>query len=129
MSSQSFFKVQTKYKGQIKIVLFTEHSIDTLISENLKQDLKQAFQSKDNNELKYIILSFQHVNFIDSSGLSAILSFWKFVSFHFGDVVVTFASCSKKIENFFKLCKLQHIFNIYKTVEDSINHKSTEDFI
>ncbi len=96
---------QTK-EGKVLVVRVCENRIDAHLAPDLKQQLGNLIDSGDN----YLVLDLSAVEFVDSSGLSAIVSAMKLLDGR-GDIVL--CQPQPAVTSLFKLTRLDKIFRIY----------------
>ena len=96
---------QTK-EGDVLVVRVRENRIDAHLAPDLKQQLGELIDSGDN----YLVLDLGDVEFVDSSGLSAIVSAMKLLDGR-GDIVL--CQPQPAVTSLFKLTRLDKIFRIY----------------
>ncbi len=96
---------QTK-AGNVLIVRVRENRIDAHLAPDLKQRLGDLIDSGDN----HLVLDLADVEFVDSSGLSAIVSAMKLLDGR-GDLVL--CQPQPAVTSLFKLTRLDKIFRIY----------------
>ncbi|GAA4821493.1 STAS domain-containing protein [Algivirga pacifica] len=83
-----------------------EEKLDSLKAPMLKSELVTLFQSGTEN----LILDMQHVKYVDSSGLSAILVAKRLADETNGELVI--ASLSEHVEKLLKISKLDSVLKI-----------------
>jgi anti-sigma B factor antagonist len=105
------------------------YTIFKLDEENLNSilapDLKSEFVLLSNEGVRNLILDLSDVKYVDSSGLSAILTanrLWK----DFGSFVLTGAS-HPAVKKLIEISRLEAILTIIPTVEESIDFVFMED--
>lgn len=103
---------QTK-EGKVLVVRVRENRIDAHLAPDLKQQLGDLIDSGDN----YLVLDLADVEFVDSSGLSAIVSAMKLLDGR-GDIVL--CQPQPAVTSLFKLTRLDKIFRIYPDSEGAI---------
>ena len=81
-----------------------------------KEFLKPHVES---DEIKGIVINFEKVNFIDSSGIGLIVSVFKTMQERSGSFAIT--NLSKKNEEIFTITRLNKRLNIYPTEEEAIS--------
>lgn len=81
-----------------------------------KEFLKPHVES---DEIKGIVINFEKVNFIDSSGIGLIVSVFKTMQERSGTFAIT--NLSKKNEEIFTITRLNKILSIYPTEEEAIS--------
>lgn len=96
---------QTK-EGKVLVVRVRENRIDAHLAPDLKQQLGDLIDSGDN----YLVLDLGDVEFVDSSGLSAIVSAMKLLDGR-GDIVL--CQPQPAVTSLFKLTRLDKIFRIF----------------
>ncbi len=106
---------KTTLKNDLIIVSFPElDRINTLISENLKKELKARITAPG----KTMIIDLGGIDFVDSSGFGAFLSIMK----HAGEnqCNLKIANISGNVMELFKLLQLHNIFELYQELDDAI---------
>ena len=105
------------------------YSIFKLHEDNLNSvlapDLKSEFVFFRNEGVRNLILDLSDVKYVDSSGLSAILTanrLWKV----YGSFVLTGAT-STSVKKLIEISRLESILTIVPTVEESIDYVFMED--
>ncbi|NIM14451.1 MAG: anti-sigma factor antagonist [Candidatus Aminicenantes bacterium] len=97
--------VKTSLEGK-KTLMAVSGSIDIPGAEQLKKSLTKVLDS-DSDE---IIIDFEEVNFIGSSGIGKLLLFYKNFTAKGGRI--TIVNLNKEITMLFKAIKLDKLFNI-----------------
>ncbi len=82
-------------------------------------EVKQAFAEAVANGYRRIVVNLGNVSFIDSSGLSALVSGLRTAREAGGDVRV--AAAGQQPSTLFSLTSLDQVFQLYPTVEDGVN--------
>lgn len=72
----------------------------------------------ENQELKGILINFEKVNFIDSSGIGLIVSVFKAMQQREGKFALS--NLSKKNEEIFTITRLNKILDIYSTESEAL---------
>jgi anti-anti-sigma factor len=72
----------------------------------------------DNPDVKGLLLNFEKVNFIDSSGIGLIVSIFKTMQEKNGKLVLT--NLSKKNEEIFSITRLNKILDIFPTEAEGV---------
>lgn len=105
------------------------YTIFKLNEENLNSvmapDLKSEFVLLSNEGVRNLILDLSEVKYVDSSGLSAILTanrLWK----DYGCFVLT-GAVHPAVKKLIEISRLESILNIVPTVEESIDYVFMED--
>ena len=106
--------IEEKTAGGSLVVKLQESRLDAHIAVNFKTRLSEYVDSGH----KRIVLDLSAVEFIDSSGLGAIVSSLKRVGTD-GELVI----CSLRDAplSLFKLTRMDRVFNIYPTVEEAMS--------
>ncbi len=73
----------------------------------------------ESDEVKGIVINFEKVNFIDSSGIGLIVSVFKTMQERSGSFAIT--NLSKKNEEIFTITRLNKILNIFPTESEAIS--------
>lgn len=76
----------------------------------------------ESGEVKGIVINFEKVNFIDSSGIGLIVSVFKTMQERSGSFAIT--NLSKKNEEIFTITRLNKILNIFPTESEAISAAS-----
>jgi anti-sigma B factor antagonist len=97
--------IKVAHEGD-KTIVNLSGSIDIPGAENLKKALNQI--AEDNP--REVIIDFNEVNFIGSSGIGKLLLFYKKFTTKGGRVLIT--NLNKEISALFKAIKLDKLFNI-----------------
>ena len=107
-------KFTTDKKEKYTLLALHEENLNSLIAPNLKSE----FVFLRNEGVHNLILDLTNVDYVDSSGLSAILTanrIWK----GFGTFILTGIN-SPSVEKLIKISRLETILTIIPTVEESI---------
>jgi anti-sigma B factor antagonist len=108
---------------QEKYVVFTlqEDTLNSIIAPNLKTEFKLIYEEGYIN----FILDMQDVKYVDSSGLSAILT-GKRIWDDIGNFVLTGVNNSS-VKRLIEISKLDDVLTIVPTVEEAIDHIFMEE--
>lgn len=90
--------------------------LDHHVARDVREEVDTILMKK---QIDYIILDFQYVNFMDSSGIGVIIGRYKKIVNHGGRVSVI--NMSSRVKKLFNLSGMSKIINIYDTFEDAIN--------
>jgi len=93
-------------EGKVLVVRVRESRLDAHLAPDLKQQLGAMIEGGDN----CLVLDLQDVEFVDSSGLSAIVSTMKLLDGRGGIVL---CQPQPAVTSLFKLTRLDKIFRIY----------------
>ena len=97
-------------------VIVAEVPVKELDAGN-SSDLKVAMAKILENGSK-VVIDFQRMQFIDSSGLGAILSFLRQVKEKGGDLKL--CGMTKQVRSAFELVRMHKIFDIFETKEEAV---------
>ena len=101
--------------NNIPIINFSKNEIvDSEKSEEFKNKLHTYLLENDYK----MILDCGNLTFLDSSGISAILSAFKIAMLHDGYIRLT--KLTDTISELFEIIKLNKIFPIYKTIDEAL---------
>ena len=108
---------------QEKYVVFTLHedNLNSIVAPNLKTEFKLIYEEGYIN----FILDLSDVKFVDSSGLSAILTA-KRIWDDIGTFVLTGVN-NASVKRLIEISKLDDVLNIVPTVEESIDYIFMEE--
>lgn len=93
-------------KGDVKTMVYLSGSIDITGAETLKQSLNQIL----NEGVKEVVIDFEEVTFIGSSGIGKLLLFYKNVTAK--GCKVKIINLNKELKALFKAIKLDKLFNL-----------------
>ncbi|MFN0214914.1 MAG: STAS domain-containing protein [Saprospiraceae bacterium] len=114
-------KYQIDKQEHYSILSLQEENLNSSIAPKLKSDL--IFLSQEG--IRNIILDFTNVKFVDSSGLSAILTghrMWK----HTGSFVLT-GKLNPMVLKLIEISRLETILTIIPTISESIDYVMMEE--
>ena len=98
----------------VKIIVPLVRRLDASVVQAYKQQVLEAIAPEPNKGL----LALNHVDFIDSSCLGALVSILKSVN---GQGELALCSLNDTIKNLFKLTRMDRIFAIKETRQDALN--------
>jgi anti-sigma B factor antagonist len=104
--------------NDINVLTIQEERIDAHNSGELKEYLLQMIEGGENQ----IIIQLEHVRFIDSSGLGALLSGNKHIIAKSGKLAL--ANIQKQVLSMFELTRLNRVFEIYADLNEAFNNES-----
>ncbi len=109
---------------QEKYTLFTplEENLNLLIAPKLRSELYKLHSE----ETPHLILDLSHVKFVDSSGLSAILTGYRLWKDLPGSFVITGVQHSN-VKKLIEISQLQSTLTILPTLDESIDYIFMED--
>lgn len=94
--------------------------VQRLTAQNAKA-FKDEVVDLINDGSGQLVIDFQEVSFLDSSGLGALVGILKKVG-HRGEVVV--CGLNSDVEQMFRICRMDRVFNIYPDVKLAIQTMS-----
>jgi anti-anti-sigma factor len=100
------------------VVLTLTGRLDAYSSQTVKETLHQLIDGS----AAVVVINLAEVYFIDSSGLSALVSGLRVAREKNKDILL--AGLSKQAKMVFKLTMLDRIFTVYSTVEDALDQLS-----
>jgi len=101
--------------SDISVLTINEERIDAHNSGELKEYLLQMIEQGE----KHIIVQLEHVRFIDSSGLGALLSGNKNIIAKSGKFALS--NIQQQVMSMFELTRLNRVFEIYTDLNDAVN--------
>lgn len=105
--------VEERKEGKVLIVKLLNKRLDAQIAMEFKQIMSDHI-SKENF---YIVLNISEVEFIDSSGLGAIVSALKLLGGK-GDLVIS--GTRDSVMRMFKLTRMNKVFNMFDTERGAV---------
>lgn len=111
-------QLETRNEDGILIVKSLEKRMDAKVAVDFKAEM-QKFIAKGN---KTIVFDVGDIDFIDSSGLGAIVSAFKLIG-RDGELVISGAG--KTIMRMFKLTRMDRVFRMFDTAQDAVNALNT----
>jgi anti-sigma B factor antagonist len=106
--------VTSKDFDKAVVMSIEEERLDAHNSNELKSQLMNLFEEGKTN----IIIDLQHVRFIDSSGLGALVSGFKNAGSRDGSVKL--CGLQKQVKSMFELTRLHRVFEIFPTEEEAL---------
>lgn len=106
--------LQIESDGQIDVVLIPEKNLAANNAAAFKEAMAPVLQTN-----KRVVLNLSQLQFIDSSGLGAILSCLK--KLHALNGALNLCCASKPILSLFELVRLNRVFSIYETQEAAVS--------
>ncbi|MBZ4672801.1 STAS domain-containing protein [Deferribacterales bacterium Es71-Z0220] len=101
-----------KEEENCTLLTITDIRIDSSISEEYKNKLVSCLKNKP------IIVDFKKLEFIDSSGLSAFIYFYK--QGKAKNITIRFINISDKVMSILKMTGLTKIFEIYDNLDEAL---------
>lgn len=99
-------------------VVKPEGVLDSTQADKFRSDINDAVQSGAST----ILVDFEDVTFMDSSGLGALVGAFKSLRAHGGNLCV--CSINEQIRILFELTSMDRVFDIFKN-QDEFNHMAT----
>jgi anti-sigma B factor antagonist len=104
-----------KEKNNVAIISVREERVDAHNSDELKDKLKNLFETGSKN----ILVDLRDVRFIDSSGLGALVSGYKNAITHQGTLKLS--TLQPQVKSMFELTRLHRVFDIYPTTQEAMD--------
>lgn len=111
--------MNSEVSGDLQIIKVLDKRIDAAAAIQFKDTLKELTAQTD----KPVILDLANVDFVDSSGLGAIVASMKFLG---KDRPLHLASLTPIVAKVFSLTRMERVFKIYKTVDEAIAKQSAK---
>lgn len=108
---------QEKINGCI-VLYIREERIDAHNSAELKETILHLIEQGEAN----IIVQLEHVRFIDSSGLGALLSGYKNATAKSGKLAI--ANMQQQVLSMFELTRLNRVFEIYADLNEAFDNET-----
>ena len=106
-------QIETSNVGDVLVVLPLENRIDAAVAIEFKSQMIDFIRSGS----RRIVLDLSRVEFIDSSGLGAIVSSRKTIGDD-GDLVI--CGILETVGSLFRLTKMHRVFGIYPSKEEAL---------
>ncbi|MFQ6009197.1 MAG: STAS domain-containing protein [Candidatus Zixiibacteriota bacterium] len=111
-------EITVRDEGQAT-VLVLKGRLDLATGSALKEEVKKLFEK----EKTAIHLNLDQVEFINSSGLGALVSIMKEIRLRKGRL--TLSNLATYVREIFEITQLTHIFEIFTTEEEALNSYQT----
>jgi len=108
-------------QAKFSVLSLTEDNLNSLIAPNLKSE----FIFLRNEGVRNLILNMEHVKYVDSSGLSAILTanrLWK----DYGSFILTNVT-HDSVKKLIEISRLETILTLIPTISESIDYVQLND--
>ncbi|MCK4259091.1 MAG: anti-sigma factor antagonist [Halanaerobiales bacterium] len=102
-------------KKKETLIVFIKGELDLHTSNNLRKGIENKLQ--ENSSLKNVILDLKGINFIDSSGLGAILGCYKKTTLRGGKLFAV--SVSPQVKRIFELAGMLSIISVHETFDET----------
>ncbi|MBW4706545.1 STAS domain-containing protein [Roseobacter sp. YSTF-M11] len=107
-------QLSTKTEEQLRIVSVQESRIDAAVAI----EFKDAMRAETDGASDTVVLDLSEVQFIDSSGLGAIVAAMK----HLGaERRMALAGLTPTVERVFKLTRMDTVFSVFSTVDGALS--------
>lgn len=100
-------------EAQLQIVTVQEQRIDAAVALAFKDRMREVTQ--DGADI--VLLDLNHVHFIDSSGLGAIVAAMKHLA---PERRLVLAGLTETVDKVFRLTRMDSVFGIYHSVDDAM---------
>jgi anti-sigma B factor antagonist len=107
-------------KGEIQVVKPGNSRIDSAFAMQFKNELLDIFKEGKNT----IVIDLSEVDFIDSSGLGALVSSRKTLG-HQGEIAL--CAVKDRVKTLFDITRMNKVFKIYETEEDAVTSLTKSD--
>ena len=114
-------KFSIEKKERFTVFSLQEDNLNTTMAPHLKSE----FVILKNEGVKNLILDMSHVKFVDSSGLSAILTAYRLWEGH-GSFVLTQID-HQNVEKLISISRLDTVFTIIPTLQEAIDYVLMEE--
>lgn len=108
-----------KYKlvhvEEVVVISIIDANIISHETEEILEDVKKQIEAG----IKNFVFDLKKVNYLDSSGINFLIATLTVIRNAGGELVLS--SLSEKINNLLVITKLNSIFNVYSSVEESIH--------
>ena len=106
-------EINSKINNDSLVIKPNVQRIDSSISTEFKS---KVFDLLD-KQYKFILLDISEIDFIDSSGLGALISILKSVTSQ--NATLAICGAQSKIINLFKLTRMDKVFTLFENVEEA----------
>lgn len=107
-------KFKSKLVGKVVVVTIA----GDITSLNESKELIQAVEEKITDDIRNIIFDMSEVNYVNSAGINVLITALTSVRNKEGELVL--ASISEKVKSLLIITKLNSIFNVKESVEESL---------
>lgn len=105
--------LDTRHEADVLVVRVTEPRIDAAIAVQFKD----AMRAQSDEWSGMILLDMSEVQFLDSSGLGAVVGAMKQIG---ASQTLELAGLTSTVEKVFRLTRMDSVFTIHSTVEDAL---------
>lgn len=103
----------SSHEENIQVITVQEQRIDAAVALAFKDRMRELTEGG----ARTVVLDLDHVSFIDSSGLGAIVAAMKNLS---PDRRLVLAGLTVAVEKVFRLTRMDSVFGLYSTVDDAL---------
>lgn len=103
-----------EHKEGVAVVNVNEQRLDAAKAKDFRRLVSPVLEENDS-----LVIDLSAVDFIDSSGLGAILSCLRKLNSKGGDVKL--AGASDRVRDIFELVRFNHLFDVYNTVDEALS--------
>lgn len=105
-----------KHDGQVAIIEPQQRRIDASFSSHFREDVESLIERGH----KKIVLNMKHIEFVDSSGLGAVMSIKRLMKQLGSNQSLVLCHMSDMVWNVFKLAQIDKMFTVCLTEEEAI---------
>lgn len=106
--------LEDKKVGVILVVIVRESRIDARIAEEFRDKMTDFIRGGD----KRLLLNISEVDFVDSSGLGALISSLKRMK---GDGDISICGAKTAVKSMFSITRMDQVFRLYEQEEEALN--------
>lgn len=110
-------EISVKNEGSLCIVSVQETRIDAAVALAFKEAMRKSTDGGASD----VVLDLRQVEFIDSSGLGAIVATMKFLS---PNRSLILAGLTTAVEKVFKLTRMDSVFSVFSTLDQALAGQS-----
>jgi anti-sigma B factor antagonist len=107
-------ELSSKTAGDLKIISVDADRIDAAIAIEFKDNMRAQTDAGP----KTVILDLSQVNFIDSSGLGAIVAAMKYMG---QDRKLILAGLNPNVDKVFRLTRMDSVFSLFATLDGALD--------
>jgi anti-sigma B factor antagonist len=107
-------KLSTRTEGQLHIISVMEDRIDAAVARAFKEAMRDMIED---GPPPVVILDLGQVNFIDSSGLGAVVATLKLL---LPDRSLTLAGLTPSVDRVFRLTRMDSVFPLFPTLDAAL---------
>ncbi len=105
--------IEEMKNGRVLVIKPRERRIDAASANAFKTRLKELIQGRE----RFIVLDLAEVDFIDSTGLGAIVTVLKALG---GDGELVICNPRETVSSLFRLTRMNRVFQIFSSVEEAV---------